>query len=72
LERGSAYRKASTYTVEHSTEKYVHTTMPRAGFEPTFSVFEQSKIIPALDCVTIEINGCRDFCTLNTLTELQG
>jgi hypothetical protein len=38
-------RNASTYTGQHNTEKRGHTSVPRAGFEPTISVFERSKII---------------------------
>jgi hypothetical protein len=35
-----------TYTGEQNTEKSGHTSMPRAGFEATISVFERSKTIP--------------------------
>jgi hypothetical protein len=49
LDGGSAYRKASTYTGQHDTEKRGHTSMPRAGFEHAIPVFELSKTVGALD-----------------------
>jgi len=49
LDGGSARRKATTYTGQHNTEKRGHTSMPRAGFEPTITVFERSKSIRASD-----------------------
>jgi len=39
LKGGSSHRKVSTYAGQHDTEKRVHPSMPRAGFEPTVSVF---------------------------------
>jgi hypothetical protein len=41
LDGGSARREASTYTVQHNTEKRGHTFIPRAGFEPAIPVFER-------------------------------
>jgi len=38
-----------TYTGHHNTAKRGHISMPRAGFEPTIPVFEQSKSVRALD-----------------------
>jgi hypothetical protein len=43
LDGGSACHKATTYTEQYNTEKRGHTSMPRAGFEPTISVFERLK-----------------------------
>jgi len=53
LDGGSARRKATTYTGQHNTEKRGHTSMPRAGFEPTIPVFERSKTVRALDRAVI-------------------
>jgi hypothetical protein len=38
-------RGFSTHTGQHNTEKCGHTSMPRAGFEPTIPVFEWYKTI---------------------------
>jgi len=44
LDGGSARRKTTTYAGQHNTEKqHRHTSMPRAGFEPTIPVFDRSK-----------------------------
>jgi hypothetical protein len=51
LDRGSARRKASTYTGQHNTEKRGHTSMPLVGFEPTIPVFEWPKTVRVLDRV---------------------
>jgi len=40
----SAHRKDSTYIGQHNTETHGHASMPRAGFESTISVFEQSEV----------------------------
>jgi len=53
LDGESARRKASTYTGQHNTEKCGHTSMPRAGFEPTIPVFERSKTVRASDDAVI-------------------
>jgi hypothetical protein len=53
LDGGSARRKVTTYTGQHNTEKRGHTSMPRAGFEPTIPVFEWSNTVRALDRVAI-------------------
>jgi hypothetical protein len=45
LGRGSALRKAATYTQNRRTQ----TSMPRVAFEPTIPVFEGAKAVHALD-----------------------
>jgi hypothetical protein len=42
------------HTVQRNTEKCGHTSMPRAGFEPTISVFEKSKTVRVLDYAATE------------------
>jgi hypothetical protein len=37
------------HTGQHNTEKRGHTSMPRAGFDPTIPVFERPKTVRALD-----------------------
>jgi len=54
LSGGSARSKASTYTgqhntTQHNTEKRIHISMPREGFEPTIPAFMRPKIVRALD-----------------------
>jgi len=53
LGRGSARRKAITYTGQHKRVKRGHTSMPRAGLEPTIPVFERSKTVRGLDGAAI-------------------
>jgi hypothetical protein len=53
LEGGSARHKATTYAGQHNTQKRGHTIMPRAGFEHTIPMFEQSKTVRALDRAAI-------------------
>jgi hypothetical protein len=53
LDRGSARRKAATYTQNKRTQ----TSMPRVGFEPTIPVFELAKTIRILNRVATLI-GC--------------
>jgi len=55
LDGGSVRRKATTYKRQHNTEKRVHTSIPRAGFEPTIPVFERLKTVRALDLMAIII-----------------
>jgi hypothetical protein len=48
--RGSARRKAATYTQNNTnTEKRTKTSMPPAGFLPTTPVFKRAKTVHALD-----------------------
>jgi len=54
LDRGSARRKATTYTGQHNTEKGGHTSMPRAGFKLTISVFERLKSVRVIDRAATE------------------
>jgi hypothetical protein len=42
---GSARRKVTAYTQNKRTQ----TSTPQVGFEPTFSVFERTKTVHALD-----------------------
>jgi hypothetical protein len=49
LYEGSARRKATTYTGQINTEKRGHTSMLRAGFEPTIPVFELLNTVHTLD-----------------------
>jgi hypothetical protein len=42
---------AKLVPTQHSTDKCVHITIPRTGFESTISVFGRSKTIRALDSV---------------------
>jgi hypothetical protein len=68
LDGGSARRKVSTYTAQHNTEKRGHTSVPRAGLEPTICVFQGSKIIRTeghaatgtgyINLLLIQINVC--------------
>jgi hypothetical protein len=44
LDRGSAHRKASTYT----QNKHTQSSMPRVEFEPMIPVIEQAKTVHAL------------------------
>jgi len=37
------------HTGQHNTEKRGHTSMPRAGFVPTISVFERLRTVRASD-----------------------
>jgi hypothetical protein len=53
LDGGSARHKSTTYTGQHNTEKRGHTSMPRAGFEPTILVFERLKTVRALDLAAL-------------------
>jgi len=55
LDWGSTRRKAITYTGQHNTEKFGHTSMPRAGFEPTIPMFVQLNTVRALDSAVIGI-----------------
>jgi len=41
---GSAHHKASTYKGQHNTERRRHTSRPRAEFEPTITMFEDSDL----------------------------
>jgi hypothetical protein len=45
----SVHRKASVYTDITTQKKHVHTSMPRAEFEPTIPVFERSNTVCVLD-----------------------
>jgi hypothetical protein len=54
---GPARRKAITCTGQHNTEKREHTTIPRAGLEPTIPVFERLKTVHALDRAAIGTGG---------------
>jgi len=65
LDGGSSHRKASTYTGHQSTEEHGHTSMPRAGFEPTIPGFERSNNMRALDSAA-SVNG-RTFLHLFTI-----
>jgi hypothetical protein len=51
LGRGSARRKAATYTQNKGRQ----TSMPRVEFEPTIPVFERAKTLHALDRVVTVI-----------------
>jgi hypothetical protein len=53
LDRGSARRKAATYTQNKRTQ----TSIPWVGFEPTTPAFEQAKTIHALDRAATVIGG---------------
>jgi hypothetical protein len=46
---------------QHNKEKYGHTSMPSAGFEPMISVFEKFKTICDLDHITTEKYCKRDL-----------
>jgi hypothetical protein len=50
LGRGSARRKAATYTGQHKQNKSRQTSMARVRFEPTIPVFRRVKAFLALDC----------------------
>jgi len=63
LDGALARRKASTYTGQHNTEEYGHTSMPRAGFELTIPVFERSKAVRASDRAATG-TGIRPFDTI--------
>jgi len=43
-------------TTQHRKSQ-THTSMPRVEFEPTILVFEQSKIVRALDCAATGIGN---------------
>jgi hypothetical protein len=45
LDRGSARRKAATYTTQRKQNKCRQTVMPRVGSEPTIQVFERAKTL---------------------------
>jgi hypothetical protein len=61
LGRGSAHRKAATYTGQHRT------AMPKVGFEPTNLVFERAKTVHALERAATTIGTCQIHCMyLNT------
>jgi len=53
LDGESSQRKATTYTGQHNTEKCGHTSMTRAGFEPTILVFKRSKTLCDLERAAI-------------------
>jgi hypothetical protein len=61
LDGGSARRKASTYTGQHNKEKRGHTSMPRAGFEPTIPMFERPKTVRASDHAAIGTGNTKCF-----------
>jgi hypothetical protein len=52
--RGSARRKAATYTKIKRTETLMH----RVGFEPTILVFERAKTVHASDRAATVISAC--------------
>jgi hypothetical protein len=49
LGRGIGPTQRSNYTGQHNTETRGHTSMPRAGFEPSIPVFERPKTLRASD-----------------------
>jgi len=49
LGRGSARRKASTYTGQHNAENSGHKSVPGAGLEAAIPMFDWSKTVRALD-----------------------
>jgi hypothetical protein len=64
MDGGSVRRKASTYTGQHNTVKRRHTSMPRAGFDPTIPVFALSKTVRVLDRMSIGTGTFIVSCTL--------
>jgi hypothetical protein len=56
LRRGSARRKAATYTQNKRTQ----TSMPWVGFEPTIPAFERAKTVHALDLLATVIAQFRE------------
>jgi hypothetical protein len=58
---GSALRKVSTYTVQHSTGKRGHTTMSKVGLEPTIPVYECIESTRTIDQIQAVILGHRNI-----------
>jgi len=53
LDGGSDHHMSTTYTGPHSTEKRVHISMPRAGFQTTMPGSETVKTLCYLDSAAI-------------------
>jgi hypothetical protein len=67
LGRGSASRKACTYTQNNTQNKCTQTSMPGVAFEPTTPVFERTKTVHALYRTATVMGGMRRYIPANNI-----